>query len=89
VRTDPTGLISINKPIDKRQVAFNSEDLEKLRAIFPENGAQTYIPGLLVKILLKQLEKNGIHDFYTRVSGGHYDYTRLIPDYDLVRDEVC
>jgi hypothetical protein len=88
MKTDPRGLINVNKPIDKRQVAFNSDDLAKLRQIFPENGAQTYLPGLLVKILLKQLEEKGINDFLSRISGGHYDYNNLVPDYELVRKEV-
>lgn len=88
MRTNPRGMIDVNQPIEKRLVAFNAEDLKLLREIFPENGAQTYLPGLLVKIFLKQLKEKDINGFYDRVSGGHYNYSSIIPDYELVRDEV-
>lgn len=87
MRTNPRGLIDLSQPIDKRLVAFNTDDLEIVRKIFPENGMQTYLPGLLTKILIKQLAEKGVKEFYDRISGGHYDPTRLIPDYNLVRKE--
>jgi hypothetical protein len=87
MKCDPKGLINPHKPIDKRLVAFNCEDLEKLRTIFPENGMQTYLPGLLTKLTLKQLSLKEINTFYDRISGGHYDWRDLIKDYEIIKKE--
>jgi hypothetical protein len=78
---------SASTPKRKTTFVCNEDDYLLLRAVFPESGFTTYLPGLIIKKLADECRKRNITTVSDRYGTSLESVIRVLSSFEFVGDQ--